>query len=302
MKTFKVLLALITRDNDYQREQAAVAEATASRLGISLRIVFADGDAIAQTKQILSATQAPADERPDAIVVEPVGTGMLGVASTAAANGVGWIVLNRESDYLAQLRQGSAVPIGSVECDNVEVGRIQGAQFEALLPAGGSALYIEGPGTDVVKQRRAGLDAALPPSIKLQTLRGKWTEDSAYQMVAARLKLEGTRPPTIALVGCQNDAMAMGARKAVEAFAGPEVRERWLNLPFTGVDGVPTTGQVWVQKRYLAATIVTPALTGVALELLATALGSRSQVPERTIIKPVSYPSLDELRQRANRG
>ena len=37
MKKLKVLLSLITRDNDYQREQASVAEATAQCLGIGLR-------------------------------------------------------------------------------------------------------------------------------------------------------------------------------------------------------------------------------------------------------------------------
>ena len=86
MKNPKVLLALITRDNDYQREQASVAEATARRLGIGLQVVNADNGAIAQTRQILTTIQAAASDRPDAVIVEPVGTGMLGVA-TAAAGG-----------------------------------------------------------------------------------------------------------------------------------------------------------------------------------------------------------------------
>ena len=300
MKKLKVVLALITRDNDYQREQASVAEATAQRLGIDLQVLYADNDAIAQTKQILTAIHAAAPDRPDAIVVEPVGTGMLVVAGTAADNGIGWIVLNREADYLAPLRQRSSVPIGSIECDNSEVGRVQGRQFAALLPSGGTVLYVEGPATDVAKQRRAGLDETLPSNIKIQSARGKWTEESAFQAVAARLQLQGPTPPNIGLIGCQNDAMAMGARRAVEALSAAQQRELWLQIPFTGVDGVPTSGQVWVQRGLLAATVVTPPLTGVALELLSKAIAAGAQMPERTLMTPTSYPAIEELRGRAS--
>ena len=298
MKRLKVVLALITRDNDYQREQASVAEATAQRLGIDLQVLYADNDAIAQTKQILTAIRAAAPDRPDAVIAEPVGTGMLGVASAAVDNGIGWIVLNREADYLVPLRQGSSVPIGSIECDNAEVGRIQGRQFAALLPSGGTVLYIEGPDTDVAKQRRAGLEETLPANIKVQSSRAKWTEESAFQVVAARLQLQGSAPPTIGVIGCQNDAMAMGARRAVEAMPAAQQRAQWSKIPFTGVDGVPTSGQVWVHQRLLAATVVTPALTGIALELLAKAIGTGTQIPERTLTRATSYPSIEELHGR----
>jgi len=296
----KILLALITRDNDYQREQASAAEATARRLGMDLQVVYADNNAITQTQQILAAVHAAGPERPDVVVVEPVGTGMIAVATVAAGSGIGWIVLNREADYLAGLRQGSGVPIGSVECDNVEVGRIQARQFGALLPSGGKVLYVEGPGTDVARQRRAGLDSMLPANIEIQSVRGKWTEESAVQVVAGRLPQQGSRAPTVALIGCQNDAMAMGARKAVEALPAGEFRDQWLKIPFTGVDGVPTSGQLWVQQRLLAATVVTPALTGTALEVLARAVETGAPMPERTLIKATSYPSLGELQQRAS--
>jgi ABC-type sugar transport system substrate-binding protein len=302
MKRLKVVLALITRDNDYQLEQASVAEKTAQRLGIDLHVVYGDNDAMVQTRHVLAAIHAPPAERPDALIVEPVGTGMPEVASAAIGNGIGWIVLNREADYLVPMRQNSSVPVGSIECDNVEVGRIQARQFAALLPTGGTVLYIEGPGTDATRQRRAGLDESLPPNIKVQSSRGNWTEESGTRVLAARLQRQGTRPPDVALIGCQNDAMALGARKAVEAApAGPQ-REEWLKLPFTGVDGVPTTGQAWVQKHMLAATVVIPALTGQALELVAKALSAGTQVPVHTLTSVASYPPLEELRRRATVG
>jgi ribose transport system substrate-binding protein len=298
MKKLKVVLALITKDNDYQLEQASVAEATAQRLGMDLQVLFADSDAIVQTRQILTAIHADAGARPDAVVVEPVGTGMLQVATAAASGGIGWIVLNREAEYLAPLRGTATVPIGSVDCDNVEVGRIQGRQFGALLPSGGTVLYIEGPATDVSKQRRAGLEETLPANIELKTVRGKWTEESAYQAVTSRLQLLASQPPNVGIIGCQNDAMAMGARKAVETLASAQQREQWLKIPFTGVDGVSTTGQVWVQKHLLAATVITPALTGLALEMLAKAVATGTKMPERTLTKPMSYPPIEDLRPR----
>jgi ribose transport system substrate-binding protein len=299
MKTLKVVLGLITRDNDYQREQASVAEATARRLGIALQVLYADNDAITQTKQLLAAIHAAEPERPDAILVEPVGTGMLGVASTAVEKRIGWVALNREADYLAPLRRGSTVPIGSVVCDNAEVGRIQGRQFAALLPGGGTVLFIEGPATDVTKQRRAGLDETLAAAIKLRTGRGDWTEGSAYQVVASRLQWHGASPPDLGVIGCQNDAMAMGARRAVETLAPAAQRDRWLAVRFTGVDGVPGSGQDWVHKGLLAATVVTPALTGTALELLHEALAGGAPMPERTVAAATSFPSIEELRARA---
>jgi len=297
MKRLKVLLALITQDNDYQREQAVVADATAQRMGVDLQVVYADNDAIVQTKQILAAIHAPAPERPDAVIAEPVGTGMLAVASAAVNSGVGWIVLNREADYLAPLRQGTT-PVGSVECDNVEVGRIQGRQFAALLPSGGTLLYIEGPSTDVTKQRRAGLDETLPANITVQAGRGKWTEESAYPVVASRLQLVGSAPPTIGVIGCQNDAMAMGARRAVEGLTAAQQRAQWLKIPFTGVDGVPTSGQVWVKDGLLTATVVVPALTGIALDILAKAVAAGAQMPERSLIRPISFPPVEALHGR----
>lgn len=297
MAKLKVVLGLITQDNDYQREQASVAHTTTQRLGMELQVVYANSDAIAQTQQLLALIHAGPGERPDAVLVEPVGTGMLPVATAAAKNGVAWVVLNRESDYLAELRQTAKVPVGSVLVDNVEVGRIQGRQFAALLPNGGTVLLIEGPAADVAKQRRSGLDEAVPKNIQIQAVRGKWTEESGAQAIAARLGRSGA--PGVALVGCQNDAMAMGARKAVEGMASAQDREQWLKLPFTGVDGLPSTGQAWVRKGLLAATVVTSALTGLALETLAKALASGAPMPERTLVQPESFPSIQELGARA---
>jgi ABC-type sugar transport system substrate-binding protein len=288
-----VLLSLVTDDNDYQREQASAAQAAASQAGFDLRVIYAGGDAITQTKQLLAAVQAPVGERPGAIVVEPAGTSMPHVAKAAVHQNIGWIVVNRAADYASELRAARpGVVVAGIAIDNVEVGRLQGKQFAALLPGGGTVLYLEGPAIDVSKQRHAGTLETLPHNIELQSARGRWTAESGAQALQIRLGLRGTRLPD--LVGSQNDDMAMGARQAVEALPAGEQRDQWLSIPYTGVDGVPATGQAWVQKQLLAATIITPPLAGFAIELLAKALGGQS-IPERTLVQPTSYPPIDQL-------
>jgi len=71
MAKLNVLVSLITEDNDYQKEHAAAAEDAARLLDANLQIVYADNDAVNQSQQLVRVI-----ERPDAILVEPVGTGM----------------------------------------------------------------------------------------------------------------------------------------------------------------------------------------------------------------------------------
>src|SRR5687768_7922424 len=92
MKKLRILLSLITEDNDYQREQAAAAAVAARKLDVDLQVVYANGEPIAQTKQLLSAINSATD-RPDAVVVQPAGTAMLQVAKAASQKGIGWVVL-----------------------------------------------------------------------------------------------------------------------------------------------------------------------------------------------------------------
>src|SRR2546426_10751781 len=144
MKKLNFLLSLTTTDNDYQIEQAAAAEEAARRLGADVQIVHADNDSIAQSQQLLKVIQSRSDAHPDGIIFEPVGgTALPQVARAAAAAGIGWVVLNRDVEYVTELRKAYRVPIFSITSDHEEIGHIQGKQFAALLPKGGSVLYID---------------------------------------------------------------------------------------------------------------------------------------------------------------
>jgi ABC-type sugar transport system substrate-binding protein len=100
---------------------------------------------------------------------------------------------------------------------------------------------------------------------------------------------------SIVAVAAQNDAMAMGARKALKEIANPQEREKWLSLPFTGTDGLPMTGQAWVRAGSLTATVITPPMAGQAVQLMANALRTGAGVPDRTVTMLESFPPIAKL-------
>src|ERR1700724_105196 len=147
MKKLRLLVSLMTRENDYQLEQAASAQQAGTSLGCDSQVVFADNDAITQGTQLLKIIQADPATRPDAILCGPVGGPCLPqVARAAVAAGIGWGILNRDAYYISELRRTARVPIFSLSPDQKEVGRIQGQQLATLVRNGsGGVLHIQGP-------------------------------------------------------------------------------------------------------------------------------------------------------------
>lgn len=300
MKKLRFLVSLTTNDNDYQIEQAQSAEAAARKLGVELQVIYADNDAITQSTQLLKAIQAEEEHRPDAIIFEPVGgTALPQVARAAAGAGIGWAVLNRDANYVAELRKSSKAPIFVVTSDHLEIGRIQGRQIAALLPHGGTILYVQGPAENsAAKDRTAGMNETKPASVHSTLLRGQWTEESSQKAVRSWLKLTTSRKATMDLIAAQDDSMALGARKAFEELPDDAEKERWLSLPFLGCDGLPKTGQAWVKDGLLTATIFVPPNTGQAIEMFVDALQRGKQPSERALTSAVSIPALSDLKRR----
>jgi len=300
MDKLRILVSLTTDENDYQIEQAQSAEQMARKLGVEIQIVYADNDAITQSTQILKAIQCDENQRPNAIVFEPVGgTALPQVARAAASAGVGWAVLNRDANYITELRRSSSAPFFGLTSDHLEIGRIQGRQFAVLLPQGGSILYVQGPAENsAAKERTTGMQETKPSNIHVTLLRAQWTEESAQRAVRSWLKLSTSQRAAIDLIGAQDDSMAMGARKAFEELTNESERERWLKLPFTGCDGLPKTGEAWVRTGVLAATVFVPPNTGMAIEMLCDAIQKGTKPAERALTVPVSIPTLDQLKVR----
>jgi ribose transport system substrate-binding protein len=297
VKKLRFLVSLITQDNDFQREQAASAEAAAQQLGVDLEIAYADGDAVTQSTQILKSIQVHPSLQPSAIMVEPAGgTGFPQAGKAAIAAGIGWCLMNREADYVADLRRDPKVPAFVVTNDHQEIGRIQARQLNALLPDVSAVVYIIGPAeSSTARDRRSGFEGASRRNLHITLLRGKWTEESGRRSVETWLKLGVAGKSRISAIVAQNDAMAIGARKAFEELSDPEEKRKWLSLPFLGCDGLPKTGQAWVRKGLLAATVVTPPMAGQALRLMTQALRDGMRVPERTLTSLESYPPIEKL-------
>jgi ribose transport system substrate-binding protein len=305
MAKLKFLLSLPTDDNDFQQEQAAAAKETAQRLDFQLDIVHADNDAIKQSDQILKAIQAAPQNRPQGILFEPLGaTSLPQVARAASGAGIAWVILNRFAEYLPELRRANRAPAFCVSSDHLEIGRIQGMQFAALLPQGGSILYIQGPSENsAAKDRTIGMQETKPLNIRVNMLKAQWTEDSAYKAVLSWMRLPTSAKQAVDLVAAQDDSMAMGARKAMQERPDAEGREKWLRLPFTGCDGLVNSGQKAVRSGTLTATVVVPPNTQPALEMLVAALEQGKSSLEQVLTVPSSFPSLaDLMRQGAKRN
>ncbi len=295
MKKLRVVVAL-PNDNAYQHEQKVVAKSTGQRMGLDVQVVQAGDDSKIQCQQILKFLDSSAEARPNAFLVEPVSaTGLRSVAEVAVAAGIAWAISNSDVDYLKQLRRNPRVPVFTVTQGQREIGQLQGRQLAALLPEGGSILYIEGPSmSSVAVQRREGLESAKPRNVRITTIRSQWSEESAYQSACARLKLASSSTEKFDLVAGQTHELALGARKAFRTIDNSGQREKWLRLPFIGI-GISNQVQPLVDGGVLAAAVITSVTTELALKILARAIESQTQAPERSVVEAVSYPDLEKV-------
>ncbi len=265
-----------------------------------LDVHFSESDAYVQTKQIYAFIH----ENPpgSVLVVESVVDETLEpVARHAALAGMGWYLLHRIVAYMDHLRREfPLLPIGAVTSDQKEIGRIQGKHFEALLPGKGTVLYVQGPaGSSIAADRLAGMREVIDPTaIKYHLVRGDWSEESGEAAVSKWLDETRGRTP-IQLVGCQNDAMAVGALRALGRAAVSDGRDLGT-LPVTGVDGNPDYGIALVDRKRLAATIIIPPAAGQAVQLIHEAWTKPGFSPPPIVKLPVrSYLELALVALRA---
>ena len=295
MKRLRIVVSL-PNDNAYQHEQGVVAKGTGERLGLDVQVMHANDDAITQSQQLLEIIQSRSEARPDAFLVEPVtGTGLPRVAEAAVAAGIAWVISNSDVDYVKHLRKNPRVPVFTVTQGQYEIGRLQGKQIAALLRAGGSVLYIQGPSmSSVAVQRQEGMESAKPQNVQMTAFRSKWSEESAAQSALAWLRLATSRAEKFDLVAGQTHELALGARKALQGTDNAEQKKGWLGVPFVGI-GVASQVKPLVDKRILAAAVVTSVTMELALNLLVRAMETQIEPPERSVVEASSYPELEKL-------
>lgn len=286
------IVLVIVESNDFQLAQELSAQEAAQQLGVDLHVVKIEEDAIQQSQQILRLLQNSSGPRTHGILFEPVGTPLAQAARLAAAQGVGWAVLNRERvDYMPELRKNyPGTPLFSITTSHEEVGRIQGEQINRLLHDAGTMLYIQGPaGNDAAIERAAGMLKTKSAKVEARTVKGLWSDQSAYNAVKSWLTLSTNRDLTLRLVAAQNDAMALGARRAFESVG-------IVRIPFLGCDGLPGGGQAAVRRKLLAATVVIPPNAGKALEIMVRSIRTGQPANETILTAPSSFPALGDLR------
>src|SRR5882672_11857643 len=297
MKRLSVVVSL-PGDNNYLREQASAAKATALRLDVELQVINAKSDPVVQSQQLLEIVQSDS-ARPDAVLVEPVNNqGLPRVAEAAVAAGVGWIISNARVDYLEGLRKAARAPLFTVSQDHMEIGRMQGQQIAAFLPRGGSILYLRGPASNfLASQRSEGMESVMPENIHIKTLKIQWTEESAYNSVCSWLGLSTVHAADTHLISSQNTDFILAAKRAFQSHARAGEHQRWLQLPCTGV-GVISQTKPLLDNGALAAAIVTSLTTDVALEMLVKAIQTGTQPPVHTFVPASSRPALAELAKK----
>jgi ABC-type sugar transport system substrate-binding protein len=288
-------MLLINDTNEYQRLILADAQAAGRRADIAVDAFFAGNDVAQQIRQVYACSRADAQARPSILFVFPVRDGSFEFAlRDAALAGIGCMMLNRRPPYMKDLRRDfPALPFGSVGPDQLEIGRLQGHQASAVVAPGRLVLYVMGPGlSSAAADRLRGFQEVLAAaSIRSSEIHGDWDMTIAEKAVRRWLQLVLIADQPLSMVVCQNDAMAMGARKALDAAATEMNRPELRTLPITGVDGLPDVGQKLVREGALKATILQQSSGGPAMEWAARWFSGQQN--EVDVVLPVApYPEL----------
>ncbi len=298
-----ISLFLTNPENDYQQLLKADATSAAQRHNLNLQLHFSGTEVTQQIRQIYGCIYDQLNEHPAAIMLHPVRDAVVTrAAQDIARAGIPLIVLNRTPEVIDRLRsEHKNLPISAVSPDQREIGRIQGRQFRKLLPKGGLLLYVQGnPATTAARLRLEGVNETIVGTdIDMALVDGDFNAERAEAAVAGWLRVVLPGDVKVALVGCQNDGMAVGARKALETIASEMDHAELLNVPLTGVDGLPDFGQRLVREGRLAATINVPPTTGKALELLSRALEHGDMPPPQVLLSPTAYPDVNQLLPRS---
>lgn len=165
--------------------------------------------------------------------------------------------------------------------DNRLIGSKAGEYVKQLLgPSGGSIVEIQGvQGSPTVEERSLGFREALAGQDNLRllhTVYADWQRDRAEDEMSAVLM----RSPRIDLVFAQNDAMALGASRALQ-------RSGLQDVKIIGVDGVNSEngGLPLVKNGILSGTFTSPTGGGEAIRYALDILNKEKGIPKKVILR-----------------
>jgi len=289
-RTVFVLLPGRKEENDhYQLLQEETALAAGRRHGLRTEVAWAPAFDQLRTlkKRLLEPTPV------DAAVIEPVSVSTLGLLLRELAGRAGLVLLNAWSPAVEEASRswGAALPFGTVSTDHAAIGRIQGEQV-LRLARGGPVLCVTGPRRSSAAQERLdALRATVGAEADLvDTEAGEWTEAAGIMAFGDWYRVFKSRNPALAAVAAQSDELAVGVRSAIFALPDAAHRAALEGARFLGVDACPGYGRRLVDEGTLAASIVTPANTGLAIDLLHRFWTEGRPLPLRSFTAPSAYP------------
>jgi ABC-type sugar transport system substrate-binding protein len=289
-RTVFVLLPGRKEEQDhYQLLQEETALAAARRHGLRVEVAWAP--AFDQLRTLKKRLLEPAP--PDAVVAEPSSVSTMGLVVREMRGRGGLVLLNAWSADLEEEARSwdRKSAFGTVSTDHTAIGRVQGEQV-LRLARGGSVLCVTGPRrSSAAQERLEALRATVGEGAAIHDAEaGEWTEAAGIMAFGDWYRVFKSRSLSLAAVAAQSDELAVGVASAIRALGDAAHRSALAGAKLLGVDACPSYGQRLVDDATLAASVVTPPNTGLALELLHRFWTEGRPLPLRSFTTPHPYP------------
>jgi ABC-type sugar transport system substrate-binding protein len=297
LKTIALLLDEV--QNRYQQLLVRKARERASAQQFRLlEPQFADGSSWTQLESINIHLRAATP--PDAMLILLAGeqhTG--GWLERALGRNVAVVFLNRIPAWMNSVR--SKFPgalVTGVAPTQVAVGELQAAQALRIVRPESFVMLITGAAkSPTAIERQRGFIDSVNRRLSVTQIDGRWSTQEAEKALSEWFRVGAARGRTIDLIVCQNDAMAVGAHRALTGHAKSLGRPELAHIPLVGCDGLEEEGQKLVRDGTLAATVVLPATTPIALDILPRFWSSGAR-PDTVQLDVDSFPPLPLIRSR----
>ncbi|HVO11166.1 MAG TPA: substrate-binding domain-containing protein [Vicinamibacteria bacterium] len=287
-RTVFVLLPGRKEEQDhYQLLQEQTALAAGKRHGFAVEIAWAP--AFDQLRVLRKRLLEPSPVH--ALVFEPSN---VSTVDLVLRERTGLVMLNAWSPSVEKAAASwpKELPFGTISTDHAAIGRIQGEQLRRLVTEG-SVLCVTGPRrSSAAQDRLQALREAVGTACDIADAEaGDWTEAAGIIAFGDWYRIFKSRNPKLAAVAAQADELAMGVRSAIAALPDASHRATLTAAKLFGVDACPGYGMRLVDEGQLTASVVNPANTGQALDLLNDFWTSGRPLPLRSFTAPSPYPA-----------